>query len=60
MLKLYHFHRTQHEAIYADSEEQARADLQDRHPFEYDLFTLEDVQDVPGALPQGDGDPTGA
>lgn len=43
----YHYHRTQHEEIFAESEEEAYAALLDRHPFDHYEFELTDVEDVP-------------
>lgn len=45
-LKKYHFHREQHEAIYANSEEEARRKLAEKWLEESD-FELTDVEDVP-------------
>jgi hypothetical protein len=46
-VKIYHYHRSQHEAIHAEFEEAADAILRERHPADYEDFELTDVQDVP-------------
>ena len=60
-MKIYHFHSSKHEAIHADLEEQAILELKSRHPFDFEDFTLEDVQDVPEPpTPEPTPEPTAA
>ena len=46
-MKVYHYHRATHAAIYADHEELAFAELERLYPDDANAFELTDVQDVP-------------